>query len=392
MRKPIRKFFQGRVWLGLLALVIIWKLLLLGVMLVTTAKIHHSGPSHPYPGQSSGTLVTSFTTWDAGYYLDIARNGYGKLKSAKPAYYPLFPLLIRGLSKITSLNLLVSAAIINTIAVYWAIFFLFWLACDFCKSKQLAWRVVFLFLFFPSAFFLTAIYTEALFCALAFGAFYFARKRHWLVASLFLAPLTALRLPGLLVAAAVFVEYLSSHQFKLRRLKTDLGWFFLAPVGFLLYVAFLKLAFNDSLMFKHAYNYNVGWQYQVFNLNIASTVVHEILGIGKALLTGTSAWNDHFFDRIIAFGAWVGALVLGLVGIKKLPASYTFLVFASLVLFALNSNFTSVNRYILPLFPIYLVLIDCFKQRLTAYSLLLATSATVMGVMATLFFNGHWAG
>lgn len=281
---------------------------------------------------------------------------------------------------------------INFIATFAAIVFLYLLAEDFFVDKQKSLATVLIFLFFPTALFLTVFYTEALFCALSFGAFYFARRRYWALSCVFLAFLTATRITSLAVAAAVFVEYLVSTRGKL--FTKDLAWFLLAPLGLLIYSVYLYKKLGDPLLFKNAYRY--GWtERNNPNLNILLLIYQKLRVTITQLAAQTGEWKEGTYDGLLFMGSWFLALGLGIVGyFKKLPASYLFLIGASLLLFIYSGTFDSVNRYILPLFPIYLVLADLanLQKRPWLLSLYLGCSALLLGLFATLFANGYWIG
>jgi hypothetical protein len=207
-----------------------------------------------------------------------------------------------------------------------------------------------------------------------------------------LAFVTATRFPGVIVTMAVFVEYLSSIQFQWRKLAPRVLWFLLSPIGLLLYMWHLNRLYGDPLFFKTAYNY--GWSYQSFQPNILSTLWHEVTGLWAMLRhhSSGSGWAEAFLNEALFFGSWVAGVVVLTKGIRKLPVSYTFYGLASLLLFCLNSNFISVSRYLLPLFPLYLITVGFMRKYDNAYSLLLASSGVALGLFLTMFSNGFWTG
>jgi hypothetical protein len=378
-------------WVRVGAAFLAWRIAVSALFAISVVKVHQIANPELNPPVHANLLLQGTVKWDGYHYLHLVTQGWGApIKTGFPAFYPLFPLLVRGLADLTHLNPVNAAFIINFIASYFACFFLYGLAKDFFKDHGDAMRTTLLFMFFPMAYFMFAFYTEAVFCALSFGAFYFARKRRWLICVLFLAAVSAVRLPGLVVALAVFVEYLSSLEWNWRKLDRNFFLFALAPAGFLGYMYYLWKAFGDPLMFRNAYNY--GWGYQKLNLNFFHTILGATHGFIMAFIhrhAGSAEGGTNMGYEVIS---WYGALGLIITRWKKLPASYIVLCLASLVLFILNSNVVSVNRYVLPLFPIYLIIYSWLKEHATAYALTLGCFAVTMGLYLTLFSNGYWTG
>jgi Gpi18-like mannosyltransferase len=143
-----------------------------------------------------------YANFDAAYYVSIALNGYGSTEDARLAFFPLYPLTLRLLTALHVPLLLAGIAIsfVTTTAAGW---FLLQSGRDYGVSPARRLLPVWLFLFFPTAYFLGAFYTESTFCALAFGAFWFANRRRWLPACIVLGVLTATRFPSLVVVVAV---------------------------------------------------------------------------------------------------------------------------------------------------------------------------------------------
>ena len=55
--------------------------------------------THPL-GETGDALVAPLARWDAAWYLDIAASGYPAGDDARTAFFPLYPLLVRGLGEL----------------------------------------------------------------------------------------------------------------------------------------------------------------------------------------------------------------------------------------------------------------------------------------------------
>lgn len=371
-------------------IVIIWRIALLALFLFSSVKLPLSPTVHIAPNVPGPLFLQSTIRWDAFYYLDIILKGYsGSPTQPYVAFFPLFPLLVSLFHKI-GVNILLASVFINTLATFAASYFLLLLANSYFKNKKLAYRTVLIFLFSPVAYFLAAFYTEAIFCAFFFGAIWYARQGRWLLASILAALTTATRLPGVLVLIVLFIEYMEQHQFNVKKFNWDVLFLLIAPAGLASYMLFLKVKTGDALAFMHVTK--LYWSYHKLTPNIIGTVYDQVLALKDII------WRHRFneivtlIDSGIPFMAWfIGLFTTVWMFIKRLPLSYRLLGIASLILFSINGNFVSDNRYFVLLFPIYIMTVEFIKNE-TAYSLFLALSASSMAVLLTAFANNYWTG
>lgn len=381
-----------KTWQQILVLYGIWQIALLVIGYFASYKIG-AGIHDAWSGVPGVPALLAHTfKFDAGWYAGIAQQGYTVSKSA-PAFYPLFPLLVYLFSKVLHVNVSIAAFGINLVAGYAACYYLYMLASDYLKNKKAAFTALLLFLFFPAAYFMHAMYGEALFCALTFGAFYYARKRKWWTANILVAFVTASRLPGLVVAGAIGVEYLSYIEFNYKKIKPAILSFLLAPLGFVAYSAYLKHLLNDPLAMFHAYNYGE-WAYQKINFNLLSSARNQAHFIKQLLLDSKIRNATRLFDEVLAFGAWI---LLGIAAVwaylKKMPLSFLAFMVGNFILLGAHTTYTSDNRYILAIFPMYLLLAGWLEdQEAWVSQLVIALSSTFMILLYVLFVNGIWTG
>lgn len=386
MASKIRQI-KKQTWFRLLVIFVSWWLLL---FVVGNFAIHLINPAMVDRALPGPDLLNYSFGWDSGWYSAIANMGYGFSPSA-PAFYPLYPLLLHLVTSFTHLNMLTASMLVNTVASFVAIYFLYLLALDFSKNKNTAYLAVLLFLFFPMGYFLHVGYSEAVFCALSFGAVYFARQRNWLGANILAGLASASRLAGVLVIGVVALEYLASKQFQLKRIGWEALSFLLAPLGIVGYSLYLWRTVHDPLAMVHAYNYG-DWAYLKFDLNMALSAKATAGRIAKLLWHRASGWQQAFFNEFAPFMAWLSLFGFAALGVvKKLPLSYTLYIVGTIVLLGTHTSFVSSNRYILVVFPIYLLLADWLSRRAEHWrTLAVALSAGVMILYFVLFVNGIW--
>jgi hypothetical protein len=150
--------------------------------------LNPSQPIHPLPGitQVPAMFWLMWDHFDAGFYLGIARSGYWPASTLKGmsnwAFFPLYPLLVRGVALLIGTQhhsayllagLIVSAG--ATLVAEIALYQLAWRE----GSRPLARRAVWLLMIFPTSFYLSAQYPEALALALSLCCCFFVRKRAW---------------------------------------------------------------------------------------------------------------------------------------------------------------------------------------------------------------------
>jgi hypothetical protein len=213
------------------------------------------------PGSSIETIALK---WDGYWYTHIARDGYSA--SLRPpvavvgpshhtlsdwAFFPGYPLLVRGVAWATRTPLIpaaiVVAAILGALAV-WAVYAL----GHVYGGVRVARGAALLFAAWPGSAALTLPYTEGLFLATAGAGLACLQKRQWLLAGLLGAVATATRPNGLaLVAAAAVAAVLA--------ILREREWrALLAPVlsvaGIAAFVAYGWQRTGDPLAWRHAEN------------------------------------------------------------------------------------------------------------------------------------------
>lgn len=245
MRKLLTKV--NRDYLVVLTIFLIYKLFLLLVERVISPLIPlregYLGPIH-------------WANFDGLHYLSIAKNGYYQYEEA---FFPLFPLTIKLLSEVFKINYAVSGVFIVHASGAIALYFLFKLVRLDYDVKASFWIIVF-FLAFPTAFFLSSLYSESLFLALTLSSVYFARRAKWFMSGVLGGFASATRLVGIFLLPALIVEYVIQRR-KGKKSSTSQGiktmfgraWgVFVVPLGLLGYVSFLTITNNDPLSFIRA--------------------------------------------------------------------------------------------------------------------------------------------
>lgn len=324
-------------------------------------------------------LFGIWNRWDAGHYLDIANQGYTNEvdRHFDIAFFPLFPLLIRGLMIVTN-NDVFSAFFISAVATL-SVGTLFYKLVKLDFDEKTAFSSVWFLFIFPTAYFLHIAYTESLFLALVIGSFLAARKERWLFAGIlgFLACTT--RINGLILFLALpfemFCSWRENGQFKRQWL-----WIGLIPLGFLIYLGINFYVTGDAFTFltvqretfQRSLNYPWigGWKFvQVIrlqtNANSVMMALQELIFIALGFFSIVAAW-------------------------RYLRKSYLVWIATNWLLFISQTWILSVPRYTLTLFPMFILFAIAAKKQFA--DLFITTwSILFLALFIISFVQGRWA-
>lgn len=312
--------------------------------------------------------------WDSSWYLGIAQNGYsfqGPEKLSNIVFFPLYPFLIRLTSFLTMGNLILAGWILSCIFLFFALVFLFKLVKEFHKPINPYLPVLFL-LIFPTAFFLNAVYTESLFIFLSLAVFYYCLKKKFLWAGLFgfFAALT--RVTGILLFIPLLWEYLKIYNFNfIRSLRLRVLPLILVPIGTLSFFLYHYFKFGDFFLFFKVES----WWGRAFKLNLS----HFSLFSNPAIVNFCLDVLMVIFVLVVIFFVF-----------KNLRISYGLYMLATIVVALGTGTLMSIGRYILVLFPIYILagsIKNQYLQRAWIFS-----SILLLAMNVTLFVNNYWAG
>jgi Mannosyltransferase (PIG-V) len=348
-----------------------------------------------------GTL-NLWAHFDGENYMSVAAYGYQELYySTSPAFFPLYPMLMRALAElfggpVSYGTLSVWGILISLVTLFFALWFVYRITEE-GWGEQAAKGAVLTLAFFPTAFFLNAVYTESLFLMLSAGAVWAIRVRKDLLLACLLAGLaTATRNVGILLLIPLAYEWWRErHAFGWR-----VVYFALVPSGLLAYAAWLWWRFGDPLLFLSE---QARWKRELSGplstLQSAFGLAAESLGS----LFDPAAYELYGFEGLFYVFSGTNALysllfllfayaVLSL-GVRWLPADlaiYSFALVLAPVFFASSSNpLMSMPRFVLVAFPIFITLGILLKSRRLLVGWI-AASAVLSVALCALFVNWHF--
>jgi len=318
------------------------------------------------------TLAQTWGHYDALHYLEISRVGYSSPigDPNNTAFFPLFPLLIRAFSSL-GLNAVVAGLMISTAASVVAAVYLFRLADEDAGPGAGSLAVLYL-LFFPTAVYLCAPYTEALFLAGAIPAFYYARCKRWPLAAIGAAVATGTRVTGVFLLLGLFVEFLRQRDLAIRKAAMALASLAVGALPLIGYTLYLEIIRGSPVDFLIAQR--LGWN-------------HEFTSpVTVFLATWSVFWEGRLGNLPVAGGVrllWFGELAAAGLGvaftvwaIRKCEWGYAIYMGSLMAVLLVNGpTYVSIPRYLLALFPVPLFQAEATRGRPLAAQALLAFEA-----------------
>jgi len=344
----------GRFLLLLLGLYTLFRLFTTGVLLWIVAE-------HQDPAIFSGEVPRYFdlaTLWDGAWYERVATEGYpdqlplndrGEVRQNAWAFYPIFPMLAKGLMLVTGLPFAIAATVVATALGY---------ACAVVMGLMLRERVgaaaalggVALFAAFPAAPTLQVAYTESLATLLLCVVLWLLIREKWLVAGL-VALVTGLARPialplGLVALVAVVIRW------RRRRAEPITGREYASMLAALAGCGISGLIWPAVVWagtgVPNGYTVTMSaWRSgeQVTPFSPTLEMVQFLFGDFRGLL------------YLVGFFVLLGVMVLGPWARGLGPVLQTWSLAYPFYLAAALDPWTSIYRYLIMLFPVFVVLI-----------------------------------
>ncbi len=361
-------------------------------------------------GYFGNLLAAPFARWDSVWYLAIAQGGYDH-EVSRTAFFPLYPLMLRGLGVVIGSDL-IAGVLISLAAFAIALVLLYELVCLELDSER-ARVTVMLVAFCPMAYFFSAVYSESVYLALSVGCILAARRGRWAWAGLLGGIAAASRNSGIVLIVPVVLLFLYGPRGDLpdaaRTLRTRFGrllprhrptpqiaWALLIPAGLAAYVGWLALKTGNGLAPFHAQ--------QVWFRHFAGP-------FGGVWDGAVAAWDGlrqllHgppppiYFDKAggnaltvagqnLMLFAFLGLGAIGAVGaLRRLPIAYGGYVLASVALpltYPVSPQpLASLPRYEVVLFPLFMWGADFVtRRRITTEAV--AALAVLLGLFTAEF-------
>ena len=322
--------------------------------------------------------VAIFSRWDGRWFIYVARDGYsfvpGQTGESNASFAPLLPMLMwlgaHTIGWTDTQGLLAVGVVVSHVALLVAMIYLGVLVVRTFNDQSLAVRTLICLAVFPTSFFFSATYGEAVFLAPAVAAFVYAMEGRWWLAGLAGAVATLARTYGVLIVIPLAYEYLQRNHF---RPGPQIAWLGLIPLAVAAWMAYLWLQVGDPLAMIHA-----------------QALWHRYLmppwGTLATFFSGKIDWftfksNHSGLDLGFAIGYGVLVALSWRFKRKSLPI-YATLMYLPMICTNLLS---SVPRFGLELFPAFIVLgqLTAERWRFALY--------TFVGGATSIYLMARWA-
>jgi hypothetical protein len=347
-----------------------------------------------------GHLLDAWVNWDGVWYVRVASHGYRTV--ADTAFYPLYPLLLRGMYALLG-SWEAAGVVVSATCFIAATALLYRLLAEDFGAKVAFWSIVFLSLA-PTSFFFQATYRESLFLLLSVAMFHLARHQRWLLAGSTGMLATLTHSTGLLLviplAILLWTAYRRGQLRGAGRLLSGALALLLIPLGMLIYMAVLLVSLGDPLAFMKAETF---WGR---HLSVPWRTIPQGLESGyHALLyyiDGFSAGTGPTWPRTaaMAFGNFTAAIALIVVAVlillswRRLPLHYWLYGLAvagfPLMFSTAYRPLLSLPRLVLPAFPLFIAAALLTQRRPVLRWVLVSLSTLALGYLTLRYVHFAW--
>lgn len=311
--------------------------------------------------------VKDFIKFDSGFYLRIAERGYDTYRMDEPhpaadwPFFPLYPMLIRLVCFITPLGAATAAMLLSNIFGFLGIYLIYLIARSMTGEDETARSSILYMLIYPASIYLSMAYTESLFIFLsALSVYlYMNKKTGWSILAASLSTVT--RIPG--IANLFFIAFCMVREAKWNFRSIPLKryvQFVLSGVPLLTFFTYMYFHTGDFLAVFHELSLNWGRSTSVPFLSYIGYFFYPSfvqpggwdLGLASFLFTTFALavyirfFRSRRWDKPYALELAVYGLVLVLIPLSS--ASYTM---------------TSVIRYYMASFPLFILMAMAAKEK-----------------------------
>ncbi len=377
-KEILRVFGFFILWLFFLSLVSFW-----------AERIFTFKPTFPYAYEFAKYNLHSFferlANFDGVHYLGISENGYLGTGLVQ-AFFPLYPFLMRTLNILVN-NHLISGLLISHFFALTSFYAFYYLVKMEHKQKIASWSLVF-FACFMSSFYLRSLYNESLFLTLILSSLIAAKKQKYLLAGILGALASATRIVGIFIwPSLLLMIFLEDRQKWWAYLAVSLS-----ALGLMIYMLYLQIHFADPLYFFHVQaEFGASRQTELVTFPQVIWRYLKIFYTVRPIDWKYYAYVQEFILSILAFFGLVMATWQNFK--KKIKMNWAYLIFAwgAYLLPTLTGNFSSMPRYILICFPLFIYLSLLLKKEPGSKKIFYLTISLIFLIInLILFTQGYW--
>lgn len=304
-------------------------------------------------------LVRDLSTWDGAWFLRAAGHGWpatmprvdGHLIASTIAFFPLFPLLLRGLHDVTGLSSAVVGLWVSALAGLGATLAVGALTRSYADDAS-ARRASLLFALAPGGFVFSLVYNEGIVITLAALALWALTRERWWLAGVVGAVSTALSPAGLILLAPA--AWVAVGELRRRRWAALVAPI-LTPTGFLAWMGYLWA--HTGTLGAWSRTERAGWKSY-------PSLLYPLRVVGKFV---TNPISPTMTGQLLILGTAVTVAGLVVVWRERPPAPIAVYALTAAVVFAISAPVGLRPRFVMLVFPIVMSVATRYKGRTFAW-------------------------
>ena len=317
--------------------------------------------------------------WDYLWYSNIVNEGYHLSVpggEANVAFWPLYPMLVKGLIEFTSLDSIgLTGILISNVAFFAAIYYLYKLVL-LSHPQEVAFRTVLYLSLFPTSFFFSSFYADSLLLLGVSAAFYYQIKGQGIRSGIFGAVAALTHPSGTLLALPMVVEQVL-HKRGLRHS----GGLLIIVLGISAFPIYLLTKLSNPLASTVAASGGSGGHAWDWPLDTLWNALNLAL---------TDPWTDtgFLFSAIVT----TGLIAITAASLRSQRLSFSLWVLALLALYLSlppRIPLDSMSRYALVFFPCFIMLARWGSRRIVNIAVL-GSFLPLLVLLSAMFSQWFW--
>jgi len=239
------------------------------------------------------------------------------------------------------------------------------------EAKNLAAKSVIFLLFFPTSFFFSAAYSEALFFMLAVGSFALVRKQKYFLASLIVSLASITRPYGITLLLPLLISYFQDRKWQVSKINWQFFNFLMPILSLGAYAYYCYIQTGDFLAFLHAqaqWSRQFNWPWQ--------SILEPLHFIGYVTPVEKFLTLASFIPLFLSF--------------KFLPIPWSIWVNTVNLIPLLSGTISSNLRFLIVLFPVYVVLTIMSHQKPNLEKTILAIFLVLQVLLFSAWCQLYW--
>lgn len=316
----------------------------------------------------------SWNWWDAPHYIYLAQNWYTNVGDEANfiVFFPLYPLLLKPFFFLFNP---VWAGIILSSFCFILGCLVFYKLVEHYFSAQIAKRAVFVLSIFPTSYFFNAPYTESLFLLVSASSFYFASKKNYLLSGAFAGLSTLTRPFGILILPTLLYHWFTNSKkplnLALLAIPTVAALIIYLEINYEVYDNFFQFLTIQREHWHKSFNFPWSGLVSTWEIALSGPINNYTFNLRWVeALSLTFAWG------ILPFILW------------KTPKPWFIFSLLSVLLFSSTTFVLSTPRYLLSLFPIFVILAMLKNYLLFPISIIFII---LLFTLTHIYTTGQWA-